>query len=222
MLIDPNLIAPLFPTDVISEQIVGNPVVDEIFPEELQYVADAVEKRRREFSYGRLCARRVLARCGIAGVPLLVGADRAPIWPTGIVGSITHTHGFCGVAVARQGHIQGLGLDAEPSEPLPADLWPLILVAGEIERLSRFPEAEQGLLARLIFSAKESVYKCRQALGSAWLEFHDIEILVDRDRSTFSVEWRKSDPLVTAAGRLEGRFRILPEWILTGSCWFRS
>jgi 4'-phosphopantetheinyl transferase EntD len=38
------------------------------------------------------------------------------------VGSITHTRGFCAAACARSDDYLSLGVDAEPDEPLPAEI----------------------------------------------------------------------------------------------------
>jgi 4'-phosphopantetheinyl transferase EntD len=64
-----------------------------LFPEEITLVARATEKRRREFTAGRECARAALAGLGLAAVPILRGYRGAPQWPDGVVGSITHCPG---------------------------------------------------------------------------------------------------------------------------------
>jgi 4'-phosphopantetheinyl transferase EntD len=137
-----------------------------------------IEKRQREISAGRRCARRALARLGIAAFPVLAGPDRAPIWPKTIVGSITHTDGcadgYCGVAVGEYRKFAGIGIDAEPRLPLPDELWSWILDKGE--RQEALHSQEPGIYARLVFSAKETTYKALYPMLKRILEFSDVHI----------------------------------------------
>src|SRR5512134_460449 len=89
-----------------------------LLAEEEPLVARAVDKRRREFAKGRACARAALARLGCVAGPLLTGSEREPLWPDGVVGSVTHTDSYCAVAVVRSAACAGLGIDAELAEPL--------------------------------------------------------------------------------------------------------
>ena len=107
------MIEALFPDGVVTVESTDAFSEDALRPEERAGLGRAVEKRRREFAAGRACARRALARLEIADAVLPIGPDRLPAWPAGIVGSITHCAGYCGVAVARRGSILCLGLDAE-------------------------------------------------------------------------------------------------------------
>jgi 4'-phosphopantetheinyl transferase EntD len=71
-----------------------------LFPEEAMQLDGAVDSRLREFATGRSCARQALAGLGLAPAPILRGAKREPLWPAGIVGSITHCRGYRAAAVA--------------------------------------------------------------------------------------------------------------------------
>ena len=113
---------------------------------------------------------------GIADVALPIGPDRLPAWPPGIVGSITHCAGYCGVAVARQDRIVGLGLDAEIVDELDPSLVPLVCSPSEVEALGALEGLTPGEGAKLVFSAKESAYKCYFPLVHRFLEFHEVEV----------------------------------------------
>ena len=158
-----------------------------LYPEELALMFGCVEKRQRELAASRRCARKALAVLGIEGFPLLPGPDRAPIWPPGVVGSITHTDGcpggYCGVAVAERRFSGGLGIDAEPNLPLPAELWPAIL--DEAERSDALATDEPGIHARLVFSAKETIYKALYPTLKRFLEFSDVHIEARRADGIF-------------------------------------
>ena len=113
-----TLVRCLLPGDVaVAASEIGD-VTHELLPDEAAHVAQAIPKRRREFARGRVSARQVLAELGVPSVSLLVGPKREPLWPEGIVGSITHDDRLCVVAVARAEKYAGLGVDVEPDEPL--------------------------------------------------------------------------------------------------------
>ena len=157
-----------------------------LFPEEAALVAGAVAKRRREFAAGRHCARRAMADLGVAPAPVLRGEMGAPRWPAGIVGSITHCAGYQAAAVARARDVLTTGVDAEPDASLPDNVLELVALPGERERLRALTAAAPGTSwDRLLFSAKESVYKAWFPLTGRWLGFHDADITVNAADGTF-------------------------------------
>lgn len=188
-----------------------------LYPEERALLEGCVEKRQREIAAGRRCARRALAQLGITSFPLLPGPDRAPIWPAGIVGSITHTDGpsdgYCAVAVAQAGQFGGLGIDAEPRLRLPEDLWTLVLDAGEKREALR--DSDPGTFARLIFSAKETTYKAVFPTLKRILEFADVHVDVDLDAGLFLARLVGAQTVPPVGNPLVGRLVIDNELIVT-------
>jgi 4'-phosphopantetheinyl transferase EntD len=149
------------------------------FPEEEALVARAVQKRRAEFGTVRRCARAALASLGVPPAPLLRGPRGEPRWPAGIVGSMTHCAGYRGAVVARSAEFVSLGIDAEPDEPLPADVLTLVSLPEERDRMAR--QATDGTGAavhadRLLFSAKEAVFKAWYPLTRRELDFTEASI----------------------------------------------
>jgi len=136
----------------------------------------AVPARRAEFSRGRQLARRALAEFGLGSAAVPRGHDGAPIWPPGIIGSITHCPGFCAVVAARQQDFQGVGIDAEPLAALPSEVIQLIVTPDEIRRLADMPAPPGGSWQLLAFSAKEAWFKCQWPLRRRFLEFHEVEV----------------------------------------------
>jgi len=216
---EPGLADELFPPAV---RTVCRPIDDrgdDLLPEELALVARAVPKRRREFATGRRAARELLASLGLPGGALLRNEDRTPVWPAGVVGSISHCDGLCVVAVARASDVGGIGVDVEPDLPLGPDLWPRICTATELATLvGPAPQDERGRVARLVFSAKEAFYKSvfpslREVLG-----FHQVELQVDWRASRF--EGRMDAALTDRlpGGRAPaGRFARRGGFVLTGA-----
>jgi 4'-phosphopantetheinyl transferase EntD len=147
-----------------------------LFPEEAVSVERAVLTRRQQYGAGRVLARRVLAELGHEPVALLNDAQRVPIWPAGIVGSITHTHHWCGVAVARSTEVAALGADVEVATPLELGLWERVCRPEEREFLSEQEPERGGLLAKAVFSAKESIYKALYPQIRVFLDFQAMRI----------------------------------------------
>jgi len=149
-------------------------------------VERAVPARRAEFAAGRRLAHRLLRGLGASDEPLLVAPDRAPLWPRGFTGTLSHGAGRCAVAVARRDHLRALGLDVESADPLAADLVPTVLTPRERARLGADAgDAEPLRRAKLHFAAKEAVYKAVAAEVGRLLELHEVEIELDEPRGRF-------------------------------------
>ena len=171
----------------------------------------AIAKRRREFTAGRVCARAALEHLGIRGFPLVAGEDRSPVWPPGIVGSLSHCADSCGVAVSRRGAIAGVGLDIERARPLEGRVASIICTPAELRRIESLPDLPPGLWTMIVFSAKESAYKCYHPIAKAFLDFHDVEIDLAPGAGTFTARILKERAADNTAGRrgiesLHGRY----------------
>ena len=151
--------------------------------------------KRRASGAARLVARDLLTELGAdAAAPLTRSPSGAPEWPAGVIGSLAHDDDFAVAAVARRGLLAGLGVDVEPAEPLPADLVDLVLSAAE-QRETKGDRVKQ----RLVFVAKEAVYKAIHPLDGTPLEYGDIEIALGEGRATLRDGRRLR--LVTWAGQ---------------------
>jgi 4'-phosphopantetheinyl transferase EntD len=158
-----------------------------LFALEEAVVGEAVEKRRREFTTARACARTALAQLGVAPRAIPSGPRGAPEWPTGIVGSITHCDGYCAAAVARTRDLVTIGVDAEPNQPLPDGVLTEIALPDEREHLRRIARQAPGMSwDRLLFSIKESVYKAWFPLTGRWLGFEDAVVTIDCAQGEFA------------------------------------
>lgn len=167
-------LAQVFPEDVVTAELrgTGDPLL--LFPGEAQSLGPVSPKRLQEFAAGRVCAHRALAEFGFGDHPLWMNDDRRPCWPDAVVGSISHTTGICGVAVARKKQFRAIGLDMEIIGRVTSEIWPAMCTPEEIRWLAGMPSAEQSRYAALTFSAKESFYKCQYELTGQWLEFEDV------------------------------------------------
>ncbi len=125
------MLADIVPAQVAADEGFEDVLDAALFPEEEAVLARAVDKRRREFTTARACARAGLARLGVPPVPILPGLRGAPQWPPGIVGSMTHCAGYRASAVARADDMLTLGLDAEPDDRLPDGVLDVVATADE-------------------------------------------------------------------------------------------
>lgn len=161
----------LFPQDVaVALCSISAADPGDLWPEERAAVAGAVPPRRAEFAAGRQAARTALAALGHAPVALPMGPDRAPVWPEGIAGSISHAAGIA-VAVVRKG--APLGIDIEDDAPLPEDLWPTL--TSDEERAA-FPVGDIGRQVRHVFAAKEALFKAQAQGARAMFGFDAVRV----------------------------------------------
>jgi 4'-phosphopantetheinyl transferase EntD len=194
-----------------------------LYPAEEALLIRAVAERRAEFTTVRHCARTALGRLGFAAGAILPGPRGAPGWPAGVVGSMTHCAGYRAAVVAFGHHAYSLGIDAEPHEPLPAGVLGAVARVEERDRLAALSTARPDLhWGRLLFSAKESVYKAWSPLTGRWLDFLEASVVVrppaGRGRSgTFDARLLVPGPVL--AGReltgFRGRYLITDELVVT-------
>ena len=162
-----------------------------LFREEELAVRSAVEGRRREFTTGRACAREALAGLGLPLTAIPADPSGAPRWPAAIVGSITHCMGYRAAAVGRAVDFDALGIDAEPNLRLPPGVLGAIALPAERERVRQLlREAPGPCWDRLLFSAKEAVFKAWFPLTGDRLDFEDAEVAFDVGEGRFSARLR--------------------------------
>lgn len=172
----------------------------ELFPEEEAVVGQAVEKRQREFATARACAREALARLGQPPRPILSGPKGEPLWPPGVVGSITHCDGYRACAVAPASELMTIGIDAEPDLALPDGLLADIALPEERTLLRDLAQRAPGThWDRLLFSIKESIYKAWFPLAERWLGFEDAVVAINWERQSFAARVLVPGPVI--AGR---------------------
>jgi 4'-phosphopantetheinyl transferase EntD len=187
----------MLPPEVAAVEAFGDMLDIVLFPEEEAVLVRAVDKRRREFTTARACARAALATLGLPPAPIVPGLRGAPQWPPGVVGSMTHCAGYRAAAVARDQDVLTLGLDAEPDDRLPEGVLNAIATADERARLCALASAApEPSWDRLLFSAKESVYKAWFPLTRRWLGFEEAAITINPSDGTFTARLLVPGPVL--------------------------
>lgn len=207
---DTTLLGALLPDSVVVRETRTLSAEFDLFPEELAVVAASVDKRRQEFAAVRRCARAAMAVLGQGPVPLLPGAWGAPQWPAGLVGSMTHCAGFAAAVLARASDLASVGVDAEPHLPLPEGTLETIALPEELALVRRLRREQPSVRwDRLLFCAKETVYKAWFPLTGAWLDFEEARIELRAD-GTFSARLLVPGPVVGGEriGGFDGRWRL--------------
>ncbi len=185
--------------------------------EEAVSVETAVAGRRNEFGAGRMCARKALEKLGIHNCVLTRQSDGSTAWPPGIVGTISHSDVWCGAAVARQSDYSGIGFDIEAVDRVTRNIARKVLTEDERAWVGRQDADESGKWFALIFSAKESIYKCLSPLMKKGPGFTDAEILLHPDDLSFGV--RLTDEIasqIPSSLTFRGQYMLYGGEVFTG------
>ncbi len=169
------MIERILPAGVASAELFEDPPGLQPHPQEESLIAKAVEKRRREFIGARHCARLAMADLGVEPAPILRGDKGSPVWPRGVVGSLTHCDGYRAAVLGYAMQVRSVGIDAEPNGPLPNGVLDAVSLPAEREWLTSAEPAPVHW-DRLLFCAKEATYKAWFPLTGRWLGFEDAHI----------------------------------------------
>ena len=178
---------------------------------ERTYLENVSQNRKREFIAGRFCAHEAMMLASMPPENIHIGGKGEPIWPSNVVGSITHSHGYAAAAVARKSDIMSVGLDAEIDEPLSSKA---------LQRISNHQEEEWaktvgGALVqhpgKVLFSAKEATYKAWYPITQEWLGFKEVLINFHDQGNTFTVHIQKNRPI----REMHGKYTIRKDVIVT-------
>ena len=193
------MIERLLPPAVARAEAFDDSAEPDLFPEEEAIVARAVEKRRLAFATARLCARRALAEIGVPRTPILSGPNGEPLWPEGVVGSITHCDGYRASVVAWARDVASVGIDAEENGRASDDVLRTIALPEERQWIRAADPDAEVKWGTLLFSAKESVYKAWFPLARRWLGYEDATISIDPEAGTFEARLLVPGPVVNGA-----------------------
>jgi 4'-phosphopantetheinyl transferase EntD len=178
-----------------------------LFPAEEELIRASAAKRIVHFTAGRCYARQALRQIDVDPVAILVGRNHAPMWPAGVVGSISHCDAFCGVVVARRESVRAIGLDVEDSSPLDSNLMATVWTGDELAHAANGSPLGAGDAAKLLFIIKESFYKAYAPATREFLEFQDVRATIDWTKHCFRIALVNSrKPDLFGKRSLAGRF----------------
>ena len=154
-----------------------------LHPAEENYFSQLSSVSRKEhYRSGRICAGEVLSKLGTLGQPVLRDPQtREPLWPEGISGAITHSGKWAAAAAGKTSDVSGIGIDLEDLErQVDSRISRHVCIPEEQKWLQECGEdfLEQNL--KIIFSAKESIFKAFFPYTRTYLHFHDARILMEQ------------------------------------------
>lgn len=201
------------------------PLSDKQYESVMAFLPASLEKaspgRINEFLAGRYCAVSAAKKLGHTITELPIGENRSPVWPIGLIGSITHTKSLSVAAVASsRSEVKSLGIDIENF--IPNQRWSkierLVLNESENAHFKNLSEDDHRLLRTLIFSAKESLYKVINPLAKCYIEFKEAKcVAFSLEQETFTLELVSNNPqLAKFQGYYEGQFRQFSTGLLSG------
>jgi 4'-phosphopantetheinyl transferase EntD len=184
------------PDLAVAVELVGDSTG--LMGEEADAVRKAIPKRQAEFAAGRRAARAALHTLGIAPQQIPVGPGRAPLWPHGLTGSLSHDAEFAIAVAARTAVTGGLGLDLAEDAPFPDALRGTVLPHPE-------EAPADALTARAIFSAKETFFKALYPSVGEHFYFDAARVQADLGSGRFTVELTRALGPCAKNDRFEGR-----------------
>ena len=181
----------------------------------------AVPKRKIQFLAGRFCAREAIKRLGphSSGGALARDADGCPVWPRGLVGSISHTDAFATAAVARSAEARGLGVDVEPvmTSKSAHDVARLVATEDETERVARAAGLNRLESLTLIFSAKESLFKALYPPMRRRFDYLDCGVVrIDPAGRRFAVRFQAPFDVAFGSATFMGGYQLTGGEVRTG------
>jgi len=190
-----------------------------LLPEEQACLSsEAASKRCQEFALGRFCARKALSHFHIHAQPVLRHSEtREPLWPESIVGSITHSNEWGVAAVGQKQSVLGVGVDLECFDrKVNLGIQRLVCVPEENQWLNALASEQQKHALILLFSAKESIFKCLFPLCREYIAFKDALVHIDEQHSSFEFALLKGfGELFPEGFQHKGNYTFAPDRVLS-------
>lgn len=155
----------------------------------------AVASRKEEFVAGRICASVALSKLGFKLDSLPMGDKREPIWPEGIVGSISHTKGIALALVDKKSSSKSIGIDVEEiiKDDKRKTIERMVAFDKELAFINLF--AQKNKAYTVLFSAKEALYKLIYPLAPIYFGFEEARLVaLDLETNSFVLELISDKP----------------------------
>ena len=178
----------------------------------------AVNKRKAEFLAGRFCCKKALAYFDIYDCEVAIGGNRAPLWPQGIQGAISHNSHHAMVAATKRTDSLGIGIDIESimSTKTMNDIKEAIL-RDEEHHLLYVPDARAVVVCSLIFSIKETFFKAAYPSTGYYFDFDAITVdKIDYEAKKFYITVKQDlNPQIYSGMKFDGQFEFVDEQVIS-------
>lgn len=204
----------LFPADVPF--FVTNDWSDSetLFPAEKSYLEGKLEIRRKEFIRSRYCVKVGFERLNLPYKSVLPNQRRMPVWPDNVIGSISHSYDMAGAAVCLSKSYRSVGLDIEKLSARKSEdqIARYICTPDELDIIQEGDSDERVKKSRLVFCAKEAIFKCLYPLCQVFFGFKDASVDWSDD-GTYRVRLNKSISTEFCKG-----FSVMGRWMIQKNC----
>ncbi len=196
------------------------PQLNNLPPEKLPEVNFGLsQNRNQEYLLGRLAVKDALGSLG--NVPAWIERDpltKAPVWPAGITGSLSHSSGLALAVVGVSPPILGLGVDLEKANRIiDLRMESHICTHEESEDLRSLHLENQAIRLLLTFSAKESLYKCFfRRIPRDLLRFKNVSL--KWESSKWTAHWKFPSEKKYSMETTIGYWGMDQNWLWT-ICW---
>lgn len=189
---------------------------DDLFPEEAEATKRMAPVRLRSYRHGRSCAHRALRNFRSQAESIPMGSAREPVWPDGIVGSISHCEDIAVAVVAAADRYAGIGIDIELSGDLESELARLIATPDEMAGYQLQDLPNDG---RLLFAVKESIYKCIWPGLRRFVDFQQVMVDLHHDTGIFTAHAVDSadSELTEALAPLQGGVQSSGDYVIAAA-----
>lgn len=184
-------------------------------PNEIKH---AVVKRRAEFLAGRYLLKKGLIDFNIFDYHAMIGINRQPILPKGILASISHTETkvYCAIKRNIPGSILGIDVENILNSDLAKEVKEIVITNIEEQYLNTLNHPFNTLLT-IAFSAKESLFKSTYRFANKYFGFEYAEIYeINLANDTFTLRLQKDiSPSLQKGHTFSGNFKIENNTIFT-------
>ncbi len=186
-----------------------------MLPEEIELTAHANIKRQIEFSTGRFCAHEALP-AKFLKTPIIHDSKKCPIWPPGYCGSITHTDSHACTVIAPTDKWLSIGIDLE-SIPRVISTNAYRWITNTDERKWVKNCKNRDFQSKLIFSAKESIFKLIYPLTKRFFSFDAISINKPETHNSFTanINIAQDEDYFKEGNTIHGFYFYNNNWLLS-------
>lgn len=184
-------------------------------------LSKAVAKRQGEYLAGRVAAKLVLEALSSPILQVGSGEDRAPIWPEGVLGSISHSKGVAMAMATSTQECAGIGVDLEHFMSAKQEQELQTHILGELDKpMFEKLAAQLQCPLTLVFSAKESIFKALYPSVKRFFGFEAAALIAfDVEKLHFRITQPLSD-LVPVGTEVTVFYQLFEGWLLT-ECEFK-
>lgn len=143
-------------------------------------VRKSVQARRADYLAGRVCAQAALTLIQKGTESVATGLGGEPLWPEGVVGSVSHSVSLAAASVTADAHVFAIGLDiqAPASRSAKISLCNIASIRADLGRISLPLNSEiKPILPELLFSARESFFKAFYPVKKLRIGYEAVELV---------------------------------------------